>query len=496
MTTATWDFDQEAETPAPFRVVRPERRTSIRFWAIGAGMFALVPEIVYNVAPSMSAAFQGDGSAAALMVVRIGAVIALSIVPRTREYRLTVIGLVLFGLWSAYVSGQTRHASETAGANEKITLEKQYTAKLNELRLKLEGWKAVTAVSAATAAADTQAYNDTVRASQTCSKYRCLGTMGAVASARNKMQTTLAQRKATEDHEALVSEISDYEKKLAGLGFVPKHASIIDAQIAARLNITEEHAADLQAALIALFIEMLNRTLPRIAHNGVLKLYQQKTSEEEEAERDAAANDAALEREYLRRVRESELVGREAQFRTEQEIAVKAARAELDRQEADTKARADLDEKRRQAAMLAEPITSLKEAKEREKLEAANEKLKRQQENAARRKRDLKDKEAKKRSDAAVWVARFIDEGCSPLPYGVDPMKARIKTADFRKTCNSWVKSKGGVVEEDATKFGTILSEVGPEFSYRKSNRTYVVGLDLTPKPTSSSNGFTLHSVL
>lgn len=187
----------------------------------------------------------------------------------------------------------------------------------------------------------------------------------------------------------------------------------------------------------------------------------------------------AEEAEARWRIRQSQLIAEEAEVRTNSERRARKARFDLERDRADWASEDKLAEKKRQAAILATPVTSPKEVKERLKVEQGNEIIKSQREKAARQSRDLKNKTAKKRSDLAVGIQRFIDERTRDLPSSVDPWKAKILMDVFRTQYNAWARQKSGPCEESPIKFGNALKEVAPEASLRKHGVCYFIGREL-----------------
>jgi hypothetical protein len=480
------------------------RKAAAQFVAVIAATCMLVPAAAYNIAPNMQVALGGGdaaNAAAALMAVQIG--VTISIATLSKKYRLVILAFMLFSAWAAYKTGQHSHANETAGANTKITSEGQIAGKLKELTKARNTFQSFKPTSQETADADAKTYNDAVNARDNCAKDRWCKSKAAkdkpVSDAQKTMTTTLAQRKLTADYEKITTAIEAKEEELHGLGYVPQHADILDAQFAAMFNnhISEEQVASAQIAFVAFIIELLNRFGPMTAFGMVLLAFGQRTHEEEEEERRLAA----IERETERRIREHELVVAEVKAKADAERAIQEAKAQLAREEADRKAQAELEQKRRDAELLATPLTSPKEAKEWRKLEKANGELTAQRQRAAKQTRKLNDKQAKKRNDAAEWIERFITEQTCPLPPGIALMDARIEMKVFRETCNRWIKAKGGTCENDPIKFGLILKDIdGVHVHKTDGKRSYVIGRELTFGMNEggrfSLNSLTLNSLM
>lgn len=456
-----------------------ESRVGRVFERLLAGVAAaamLAPAAIYNIAPNWRTAFDGGDAAApaaALMSIQIAAVILLAGLPKGRRLWLIVV-LMLFNGWAAYITGQQGHTTKIGGNQEKIASRTALKEDLEKLKQRL-AWYPPTFTKVGQDEVDVAVRAQTAadKAAATCWK-TCAEDRATARRATERAERLTAQRKQTIDFEKITDAIDADEKALRDLGYVPQHADVADGQVASFVGISEQTAASIQIAFVALIVELINRFGPMTAYEKILRLFGQKTHEEEGEEERLAG----LEREARRRIREHELVLAEAKVRTDTERAVKEARAALEREEADRKAQAALEEKRRQAALLATPATTHKEAKERAKLEEANGKIKAQREKQARKARELQGKEAAKRSDAAMWVERFIAEKTAPLPPGVDPLSAKIKMSAFRSQCNQWIKRQGGVCEEDPSRFGKILSSLG-DYNHG-TKRVFFVGRELT----------------
>lgn len=482
------------------------RKAAAYFVAVIAAACTLVPSVATNIAPNVRAAIGGDEAAAALMALQIVVVFLIATLPK--KHRFAIMAFMLFSAWAAYKTGHHGHASETKDANKTITSSAQIKGKLEELKAQRRAFEEVhpkfTSVSPEKSASAIQSYNDAVKASERCSR-NCATLVTKAETRRAEKETALAQRKLTTDYEKILSDIEENEKKLLDLGYVPQHASALDAQFATVFG-TEERAASAQITFMVLVLEMVNRLGPMLAFGLVMRAFGERTHEEEEEERRLAAKErdlAARERETEMRIREHELAVAEAKAKAESERSIQEAKAQLAREEADRKAQAELEQKRRDAELLATPVTSPKEAKERRKLEKANGALKAQREKAARETRKLRGKQVKKRSDAAVWVERFWNEQTGPLPPGIAPMDAKIGMGIFRDQCNGWIKRNGGATEDDPIKFGLILKEVlGDVYAEHKltapGNKNYIVGRELTfgaNEGVAQRGGFSLNSL-